>query len=127
MELYISVKGSSDPTKEELEYLANELADEIREWDSVASIEFVNSEKIPQGAKGSGVDFGTILVKLAEVGTLSTLIMTLKSWFSVDNKRSIVMRIGDNELELNGLSKAEQKELIKWFQIQTGISLSHQE
>lgn len=115
VDLYVSVKAGSDADKEELDQLARELAKDLNELDNVESVEPVQAEDLPEGARGLLLDFGTVLVKLAEAGGISGLLTVLGSWLSRDESRSLELQLGDKTLAVAGLSKTEQQELIQWF------------
>ena len=65
-----------------------------------------------------------LAVEVVKSGVLTKLADVIGGWLIKDRSRSLRLKIGNNELEVKGLSEAEHKELIKWFQIQAGLHLS---
>jgi len=120
---YISIGSSSHIDKEDIERLTRELIGELSDLDGVVSIQPMQSEELPEGAKGFPIDFGTILVKLAELGGITGVVTILSSWLSRDKSRTLKLQIGEKSLELTGLSKAEQQDLVRWFQTQSALHL----
>lgn len=119
---YISV-SCLDADNEDIEKLTRELNEELNELDYIESIEVVQTGTLPKGAKGVSIDVGTLLIKMAEFGGISALITILGTWLGRDKSRVLKLQIGDKSLELTGLSKIEQQELIHWFQAQTNLRL----
>ncbi len=120
--LFLSVKITAQVAPEETDELARQLCYELNELDKL-SAELAQDSNLPQGAKGLPVDIGTVLVKVAEVGGITGLLAILGSWLSRDERRTIVLQIGNNKLEVTGISKEEQANLIRWFQTQSGLRL----
>jgi|GEM_PF-3480500 len=120
--LYVSVNSTSDIDNEDIDEMARDLMQELIDLDGIGSVDLV-AQKSPEGAKGPGIDFGTVLVKIVEVGGISTLITVLGTWLSRDRSRTLKLQIDDKSLEITGISKTEQADLIQWFKIQTGIRL----
>ncbi len=113
---------SSQPTndKEFLQEIKSELFGELGEVDGIAELNYVTTNS-PHGAKGLTALDGDIFLKFAKFGGISALASIITTWLSRDKSRTIKLKIGDNSLELTGLSKVEQKEIIDWFQIQAGL------
>lgn len=120
---YLSVGSTVNIDDEDREILARELMQDLNELDYIVSVEIASSGKPPDGAKGFSIDFETLIVKMAETGGVSTLITTLGSWLLRDKSRTLKLQINDKSLEVTGLSKAEQADLIQWFKVQTGLQL----
>ena len=121
-DFFISVGAGANADGEELDELARQLAGELAELDMV-SAELGQTGDLPERAKVAPVTIGTILVKVAEAGGITGLITALGSWLSCDERRTVTVQIGENRLEVTGISKAEQTNLIQWFQTQTGLRL----
>jgi hypothetical protein len=125
IELFIFVYAGPTADGEERDELTHQLVNELDELDR-ASVEAKQADSMPEGAKGIPAGAGTILVKMAEVGGITGLITILTSWLSRDERRTMILQIGENKLEVKGISKAEQAKLIQWFQTQTGLRISTQ-
>jgi hypothetical protein len=72
----------------------------------------------PEGAKG--VDLATIgqmVVALGGAGgPVTALVGVLTSWISRGSGRKVVVKIGDNEIQLDGASRGQQQELIDLYE-----------
>jgi hypothetical protein len=121
-ELFILVGAGADADIEELDELARQLRDELAELDSV-SAELVPGGASPEEAKGEPLAAGAILLKIAQAGGITGLFAILGSWLSRDERRTITLQIGENKLEVTGISEAEQSRLIQWFQMQAGLQI----
>ncbi len=119
--IFISVNGTN-ADEEARDRLARQLLAELAELDTL-SAELAPGAVVPVGAKGDPVTIGAILVKVAEVGGITGLIAILGSWLSRDERRTVTLQIGDNKIEVSGVSEATQTALIEWFQIQTGLRI----
>lgn len=127
---FISVGLDADAEDEELDNLARQLLAELDDLDTV-SVELAGEDKSralrqnsgQANAKGLSTTIGSILVKIAEVGGITSLISILGSWLSRDERRTITLQVGENKLEVTGITETEQTRLIQWFQTQTGLRL----
>lgn len=122
-DLYISVDSIDDIDDEDRDAMAHELMRDLDTLDYIDSVGFASTGKLPDGAKGFSIDVGALIVKIAEAGGVSTLINILGSWLLRDKSRTLKLQIGNNSLEVTGVSEAEQAELIQWFKTQTGMQL----
>jgi hypothetical protein len=86
------------------------------------SIKGVNSEMLP-GTK-SGLGAGTMISSIVEAGGLVSFIKIILGYLTKDRSRTLKLQIGDNVIEASGLTSKEQRDLIDWFQLQTGMKLS---
>lgn len=121
-ELYIFVGFNGDTDKEEIDSLTRQLSYELRQVDYIQSVKSVMKEDLPVGAKGTPIDFGALLLKIAEVEGLSSVAGVVTSWLSRDKSRTLKLQIGDKSLEVTGLSKVEQQDLIQWFKSQSSYN-----
>ncbi len=118
----ITVGAGINTDNEELDELARQLVAELSELDEV-SVKLARSGKLPKGAKGEPITIGTILIVLAQAGVITGLVTILNSWLSRDERRSAMIQVGENKVEVSGISKEEQANLVEWFQTQTGFHL----
>lgn len=99
---------------------ARNLLLELKEVDGVISVTPEQAAEIPEGVmSGNSFDVGKLVIEIIESTGLSALLSFLASWLSRDNSRSIRFKVGQNEIEVKGLSQKEQQELIKWFKEQS--------
>jgi hypothetical protein len=120
--LLIRLGAGADADSEELDELAHQLRDDLNQLDEV-SAELATGGELPKGAKGEPLTIGAILVKLAKAGGITGLLAVLGSWLSRDERRTVTLQIGENKLEVTGISKVEQARLIEWFQTQAGLQM----
>jgi hypothetical protein len=118
-ELVVTVGRGDEADREDIEQLAYLLSDELRELNSVESIELLH-EEAPQGAMGSGVLTGGMRIELAGPTGIPSLIDTIETWLSRDKERTLVMSLGEKNFQFPGLSKKEIMELAQWFSSQSG-------
>lgn len=121
-DIFVHVGAGANADPEELDDLASQLSNEINQLDTI-SAELVQGNELPNGAKGTAIDIGNILIKIAEYGGIAGLATILGSWLSRDERRTITLQIGENKLELTGITQTEQASLIQWFKSQTGLRL----
>ncbi|MCA9939045.1 MAG: hypothetical protein KC418_10395 [Anaerolineales bacterium] len=121
IDLRITVNAGPNTDTQDTAKIVRELEKELRHVESVLSIDPVYVRNEEAGQKGVSVDFGALLVALAEGTGLAAFITVLGQWLGRDRRRSLKLQIGDSSLELTGLSSGEQQELVRWFQTQTGM------
>jgi hypothetical protein len=123
IDLYVQVGGGPHAEEDDPEQLAQQLTDELNELDDIQSVKPVREGEIPKDGKGVPIAVGTLLIKLAETAGVTALFNVLGSWISRDRSRTLKLQLGDASLELSGLSRPEQQELVDWFQAQAGLRL----
>ena len=79
----------------------------------------------PPGAKpGLAVDMTTLLVAIASSGALTAVVTAVQAWVMRNQGRTAKLKLGDDELELTGLSRDQQDKAIKaWLDRQRGFDL----
>jgi hypothetical protein len=114
--LILNIESSPDDDDvEKLAELTQQLREEIDELD-VEKVDLIKSkEELPKGAKaGDVVAWGSLLVTLAaSSGVFPALINTLQSWLTRHERRSMTIVMGEDKLEVKGISSEEQKRLIE--------------
>ena len=92
-------------------YLADTLAalDDIR-------VEVLSGQK---GLAGTGL----IAAEAVKAGAFTKIAEVVGGWLLKDRSRSLRLMIDSKELEVSGLSKEEQQELIKWFREQASLQV----
>jgi len=121
VQLLISVQGEDE---EERVYLAELLAYELRQLDEVVSVNPAEGDPLAAGAKGSPVDWSTLVVGFAESTGFAAVVAALGGWLSRDKRRSIKLQVGSNSIDVSGITKEQQEDLINWFKTQTGLHLA---
>lgn len=122
LDLCISVNLTHHVNQDLRDEFTRQLLDDLLELDM--PVQLIENQDLPVGAKSAAAGIEAILIKILEVGGLTNLNNVLVSWLSRDERRSITLQIGDNKLEINGISKTEQMQLVAWFQAQTSLILT---
>jgi hypothetical protein len=120
--IYITVGSSAVTDKQEIAELAEDLLYELRELDDISLLDPL-AGNLPENPKGSPLDVWTLVAKIAEASGIPSLVSVIGSWLTRDRTRTLKFQIEDKSIEATGLSKDEQQELIKWFQLQAGLRL----
>jgi len=98
---------------------ADELTRALREElvDLGADVDLVDADDAPDGGKGFGLlAVGSLIVKIASSDALGNVVGALKAWVTRDAKRSVKLVLGDDSLELTGVTGAQQQQLIdEWL------------
>ena len=92
-----------------------ELADQLR---AELAAQEVETEPVavdaPEGAKGAGVELGSLLVVLAASGgVLTSLVGTLQAWLTRQSRSRLVLEIDGDRVELTGASDAERSRALE--------------
>jgi len=121
-QLQIEIDRTADDDSKELQELTLRLKEDLLQLE-LEAVDLPNVERAPLGAKvGDPLSWGTIFVTLAASGgVLTTLIGTIQSWLSRNERHSVKIKIGDDTLEVTNLPSDEQSRLIKhWIQRHRG-------
>jgi hypothetical protein len=119
--IYVELDQSDVELKEKL---TRWLLDDLKELPIISSVDLKHvNNQLPGAKSGGAIEVGTLLVKIAEITGISNVISLLVEWLSRDKSRKLTLQVGNNKLELTGLSRIEQQELIDWFQTQAGLSM----
>ena len=121
VQLYITV-DAEDADEEYRDELARGLMKELEDVNVIEAVGPVHAGTLPEGAKGTPVDFGTILSSIPAVATIVPVISALGSWLVRGKGRKVTLQIGVNKLEFSGMSKKEQQELIEWYKAQSAYN-----
>ena len=92
-----------------------ELAERLR---AELAAQEVDAEPVeadaPEGAKGAGVELGSLLVVLAASGgVLTSLVGTLQAWVTRQSRSRLVLEIDGDRVELTGASDAERSRALE--------------
>ena len=123
--LTLTLDGDPEATAEELEELARRLRDDLVELD-IEAVE-PGEKEAPEGSKGgTAIDWTTLLVTLATSGTLTAIIAAVQAWLLRNQKSSVTVKVGDDELNISGVGphSEEQKQAInQWLNRNKGFLL----
>ena len=125
-QLMLTLDAGPEADDEELAELTRQLREELLELD-VETVDLVRAGKVPEKAKaGDPVTWGALLVALvASGGVLTTLINTLQSWLTRHERRSVILEMDGDKLEVSGVSSEEQQRLINtWLSRHGGVVIA---
>ncbi|WAZ19549.1 hypothetical protein STRCI_000607 [Streptomyces cinnabarinus] len=110
----IVLEGTDDCDPEELDLLTRRLRERILELD-VERVELTRTAAVPEGAKpGETFALGALAVTLAPIA-LSQVLALVRSWIENRPVRSVSIEIGEDRLEVQAVSTADQQKLIDTF------------
>jgi hypothetical protein len=114
--LRLEVGADENLDAEELVAITDELQEELLDA-NVNDVRTLASGEPPTGAKaGEVLEFGTLIVTLSPI-ILESVVGIVRSWVSRRGSRSIKMKIGEDTLEMSGLTSQEQSRLIEeWLE-----------
>jgi len=107
--------SKANANHKEIMEISHELIEKIREIDGVELSKDTES-------KSSVENLHKFVVNVLNVKALDSIGKAIISWSLRDRSRTLSLQIGSNQLDVSGLSKDEQQELINWFQIQAGMT-----
>lgn len=98
----------------ELDELAVQLREQLLELD-IERADRASAGRAPPGTRAGEVLLaGALTVMLAQSsGLLTELVETVRSWVCRDNGRSVKLEIDGDVLEVTGIARGDQRELIK--------------
>jgi hypothetical protein len=111
--VYVSIKKSG-ASNQEIVRLAHNLISDLQEIDGVRVFG-------DAGDKLGTSDFYAILAKLASASAIDSFVKVIGSWLTRDRTCTLKLQIGTNSIEATGLTREEQRELIRWFRVQAGL------
>jgi Effector Associated Constant Component 1 len=120
--LLIELRLVPDADSEEAERFGRQLRSELAQLDVEAVSPMVSADVV-QGAKGAGVDWGSLLVTLSAAGgVVTSVIAVVQDWLARHNAaQSIKVTIDGDTIELGRASVHERDELISaWVHRHSG-------
>ena len=111
--LLIELRLVPDADLGEAETFGRQLRAELAQLDVEAVSPMVSAD-VAQGAKGAGVDWGSLLVTLSGVGgVVTSVIAVVQDWLARHSAaQSIKVTIDDDTIELGRASAQDREELI---------------
>jgi hypothetical protein len=112
-ELTVEVQAGPDNDAAELTQLTDRLRAELLDLD-VDAVRRLAVREVPEDSKGTGwLAAGQLMVGLvATPEVLAAIISTVQSWLSRNRVRSVKLTLGQDALEVSGVSSVEQERLI---------------
>ena len=120
--LLIELQLDPDIDPDEVERFGRQLRAELAQLDVEAISPMVSSD-VPQGAKGVGVDWGSLLVTFSTAGGVFTsVIVMVQDWLDRHSAaKGIKVTIDNDTIELGRASAQEREELIgTWVRRHSG-------
>jgi len=114
-QLMLRIDAGPGSDNQEMEQLGRQLRAALLELD-VDAVDYTHVSKAPAGAKGDPITLGTLLVTLAASGgLLTTLINTVQSWLTRQERHAVTLEIGGDKLVITSSSSEQQQRLIDDF------------
>jgi hypothetical protein len=108
------LEGSPDSDQEELDVLTLQLREQLLGLE-VDQVELKRLDAVPAGAKpGEAIALGSLVVTVAPIA-LQAVLSLLETWIGHRPIRTVIITIGGDSLELQGISSADQRQLIDVF------------
>ena len=112
--LGLCIEADSEADAEELAKLAVDLREQLLELDIERADPVIVGQAPPGTRAGEIFVAGALTVMLAQSsGLLTALVETVQSWVSLGGRRSVKLEIDGDELEVTGITRADQRELIQ--------------
>ena len=109
--LDVQVGLGSEAEAEEVAEATLQLRRELLELD-VEAVELVRVGEPPPGTRAVDlVALGALVVTVAHSGLLNAVLAGMRSWLGGHPQRSIKLKLGEDVLELTGVSSEEQRRL----------------
>lgn len=118
VDVLLQVDGTTGLDADELASLTAELQAELLDLD-VDDVQQVTREGAPEGSKAVEIAIlGALLVRLAKSPkALLGVVRTVRGWLERTGARSVRVQIGDDVLEVSGVSSDDQHALIdSWIE-----------
>ena len=109
--LEVQIAVGSDGDAEEVAQASLRLRRELLDLD-VDSVEARGAGEPPPGSRAVDLTaLGALVVNLADSQLLAAVVTAVRSWLAGSPQRSIKLQLGDDALELTGVSSKEQRRL----------------
>jgi hypothetical protein len=124
VDLLLQVAGAEDLEPDELASLTEQLREELLDLD-VDDVRPASGGAAPEGSKAIELAaLGALIVRLAtSPKALLGVVRTISGWIQRSGARSVHVQIGDDVLEVSGISSEDQHALIgAWIERHTASS-----
>lgn len=112
--LHLVLTGGQDSDQEELDDLTLQLRERLLELD-VDDVEPSRSGAVPAGAKPvDAIAVGALAVTVAPIALRSVLDL-VRTWIETRPVRTVSITLGEDSLDLEAVSSADQQRLIEAF------------
>jgi hypothetical protein len=107
----VRVAVGPDGDAEEIARATRQLRHDLLDLD-VDAVEAPQAGKPPPGSKGADMSaLGVLVVNIADSQLLAAMVTAVRSWLASSPRRSIKLQLGNDALELTGVSSKEQRRL----------------
>lgn len=112
--LDLCIEAGPEADAAELDELAVQLREQLLELD-IEGADRATAGQAPPGARAGDILLaGALTVMLVQSsGLLTALVETVQSWVSRSGGRSVKLEIDDDVLEVTGITRTDQRELIE--------------
>jgi hypothetical protein len=115
-ELLVRVGLADTDDPEDVDDAALSLRRALGEIPGLAVREVRTGTTTPAGSKGIGLELGALAVTvLGAPRGLRTVVDAVRVWTERDRHRKVVVRLGDDSLEIEGMSPEQSRELAESF------------
>lgn len=112
--MHLVLTGSQDSDRDELDELTLQLRERLLELD-VDDVEPVRSAAVPAGAKpADALAVGALAVTVAPIA-LRAVLDLVRTWIETRPVRTVSITLGEDSLDLEAVSSADQQRLIEAF------------
>ncbi|GGQ77876.1 hypothetical protein GCM10010280_25370 [Streptomyces pilosus] len=112
--MHLVLAGGRDSDQEELDALTLQLRERLLELD-VDRVELDRSGAVPAGAKPADALAVGVLVVTAAPFVLRSAVDLVRTWIETRPVRTVSITLGEDSLELEAVSPADQQRLIEAF------------
>ena len=109
----VQVEAGDEVSADELDRLTLQLQHELLQVD-VEAVERRYEGEAPEGSRAIEIAaLGALIVKLAShPDVIRSVVDTVRSWLTRKRSGTVKLKLGDDELELTGVSSEQQQQLI---------------
>jgi hypothetical protein len=115
LQVHLEVVGLADTDRAELAELTSDLGGQLRQLDAEVTRPGASAAG-PEGTKG--IDLGQLselVVTVAQAPVLVAVVECIKRWVRHPGASKVRIRVGDDEIEMDGDPSDQQRELIAAF------------
>jgi hypothetical protein len=121
LQMQLIVSCENEENIDHIEKITKDLTDFLYEIEDLKWTP-CRDDNFPENSKGTPIDWSPILIlALSQAGQIWGVINAIIAWLMRDKSRTIELSVGENNLKLTGISRADQDKLVDWFKIQSGM------
>jgi Tfp pilus assembly protein PilN len=120
--LDLRIEADSDTDIDELRRRAGQLRRDLLDLDIESAVHARGGPAPPDARAGEIVAAGELIIILVQsLELLTALVDTVRSWVSRGGERSVKLKIDGDVLEIKGITRSDQRELIRaWIDRNSG-------